>query len=145
MVSGDFNHDGVSDIAAMYDYGNGKMGIWSFESTTINLVPRVIYMGANGNWDVSATKFVVAGDINKDGYDDIAAMYDYGKGKIGIWSFEANGTILTPRVTYMGATGNWNLSATKFVTSGDFNNDGLTDISALYDYNNGAVGIWSFE
>jgi hypothetical protein len=145
MVSGDFNHDGYRDIAAMYDYGNGYMGIWSFESNKVNLVPRLIYQGAPGNWNVSATSFMVSGDFNNDGIKDIAAMYDYGSGKMGIWSFQSNGSMLIPRVIYMGANGNWDINSTKYVVSGDFNKDGIEDVAAIYSYPNGRVGTWGFH
>lgn len=144
VVSGDFNNDGYDDVAAVYDYGNGKIGVWDFQSTGLTLAPKLLYMGEVGNWNTAATKSVVAGDFNKDGYDDIAAMYDYGSGKMGIWSFQSNGTKLTPVAIYTGANGNWDMSATRFVAAGDHNNDGTDDITAMYDYGNGKMGFWGF-
>jgi hypothetical protein len=145
VTAGDFNGDGYGDVAAMYDYGNGKIGIWSFESNGTKMTARLIYEGAYGNWNVSATRFVVAGDFNKDGYEDIAAMYDYGNGYMAIWSFESKNGKLVPRIIYQGAPGNWDVSATKFVTVGDFNNDNNPDVAAMYDYGSGKMGVWSFE
>jgi hypothetical protein len=95
-------------------------------------------------WSAANTKFMVTNDFNKDGYADIAAMYDYGNGKMGIWNFESNGTIMTPRNIYMGANGNWDVFANKLLTAGDHNNDGTDDITAMYDYGNGMVGLWTF-
>jgi hypothetical protein len=144
-VSGDFNNDGKDDVAAMYDYGNGKMGIWVFESNGTTMTPVNMYMGVDGGWNVDATKYVVAGDFNNDGKEDIAAMYDYGNGFMGIWAFESDGTTFTPTRIYTGLPGGWNVSATKFVVSGDFNNDGKEDIAAMYDYGDGFMGIWAFQ
>jgi predicted DNA binding protein len=144
MQAGDFNKDGYADIAAMYDYGNGDIGIWDFESNGTTLTPRLVFRTGPNMWSAANTKFMVTNDFNKDGYADIAAMYDYGNGKMGIWNFESNGTIMTPRNIYMGANGNWDVFANKLLTAGDHNNDGTDDITAMYDYGNGMVGLWTF-
>ena len=144
---GDFNGDGKEDTAAMYDYGDGKIGIWSFESNSSSVSPRLLYMGQKGYWNVGSTVALIKGDFNGDKRDDLGAVYNYDKGKIGIWSFESNGTSMSPRLLYLGKEGYWDITtaSSKYFAGGDFNGDGKGDIAAMYDYGSDKMSLWSFE
>lgn len=58
------------------------------------------------------------------------------------WS-PSSGDILAERSFYSGP-GNWSMAKTKFITSGDYNDDALDDIAAMYDYGNNTMAIWIF-
>jgi hypothetical protein len=144
MLVADVNGDGKDDVVGIYDYGNGLMGMWNFSSngTSFSSVQRV-YIGKPGAWDVKRSQFAVA-DLNGDAKDDIAGIYDYGGGVIGIFDFVSDGVNLTPvRRSYAGCGGCWQLDVSRFVGA-DVNGDGKDDLVGIYDYGSGSMGMWSF-
>ncbi|URZ08029.1 NlpC/P60 family protein [Clostridium felsineum] len=148
VVAGDFNGDGKTDIAAMYDYGNSESRIHVFTSTGSSFT----YAGGYGWWNSTGydanrvTGKLVAGDFDGDGKSDIAAMYDYGNSETRIHVFKSTGDSFT----YTGANGWWNTTGydankvTGRVVAGDFNGDKKADIAAFYDYGNSASRIHVF-
>jgi subtilisin family serine protease len=146
MVSGDFNSDGSSDVAAMYNYGANTVGLWTFENTGVSYARRLLYKSGTGAFDITKFKFMVPGDFNNDGLTDIAAMYNYGNNTIGIWAFEnTGGGSYARRRVYLSGTGAFDITKFKFMVPGDFNNDGMTDMSAMYNYGNNTIGFWAFK
>jgi subtilisin family serine protease len=144
MASGDFNNNGYDDLTMMYDYGNNQMGLWVFSSNGTTVAPILAFQSAINSWGVANTKFMGSGDFNGDGKDDIALIHDYGNNQMGIWTFISNGTTLSPRLAFITAKNTWSLVNTKFMTVGDYNNDGKDDITLLYDYGNNQMGLWTF-
>ncbi|AEI32620.1 integrin-like repeat-containing cell wall-associated hydrolase [Clostridium acetobutylicum DSM 1731] len=150
IVAGDFNGDGKTDIAAMYDYGNTASRIHVFTSTGSSFN----YSGPNGWWSTPSgydankvTGRLVAGDFNGDKKADIAAMYDYGNTASRIHVFTSTGSSFS----YTNSNGWWGVSSgydanrvTGRVVAGDFNGDGSADIAAFYDYGNTASRIHVF-
>jgi hypothetical protein len=58
----------------------------------------------------------------------------------------SNGSsISNPGLWYISGQNNWSVDKTKNFAGGDFNNDGFSDISAIYDYGNNNMGIWVFK
>ncbi|GIH16798.1 hypothetical protein Raf01_49700 [Rugosimonospora africana] len=87
-------------------------------------------------------------DFNGDGRGDLLALFDYGNGDTGLWVFPGAPNRPDGQPGQIGAyeawetgPGNYWISATKNV-AGDFNGDGRTDIMSLYDYGNGAAGLF---
>jgi len=150
-VSGDFNGDGKDDIATMYDYGNGKMSLLVFSSTGSSFntweqwysVPsNEIYLANN------VTGRMVSGDFNGDGKDDIATMYDYGKGRMSLHVFLSTGSSFSTCNTWYSAPSNEIYLAenvTGRMVAGDFNGDGKDDIATMYDYGEGRMSLHVFS
>lgn len=148
-VSGDFDGDGKTDIATMYDYGNGGSRIHVFKSTGGSFS----YDNANGWWNSTGytasrvTGRMVVGDYNGDGKDDIATMYDYGNQESRMHVFLSTGSSFT----YDNANGWWSAKGydankvTGRMVAGDFNGDGKDDVAAMYDYGNGESRIHVFK
>jgi len=106
-VAGDWNADGYTDIAGFYDYGQGvtRIHVWLNNGGT-----RFNYQRSAGWWESTRgydAKNIVnanAGDYNGDGYDDIAAFYDYGNDEIRIHVWLSNGS---SKFNYEGSRGWW--------------------------------------
>ena len=155
VVAGDFNNDGIDDIAAMYDYGNNHSRIHTWINSGSNSFGP--YSWANTWWTAGSgynanmvTDRFVCGDFNDDGKDDVAAMYDYGNGhsRIHTWisngsSFSPNGYAYTWWQANNGSTYDANKVTGRFVC-GDYNGDGKDDIAAMYDYgsNHSRIHTW---
>lgn len=71
--------------------------------------------------------------------DDIATVYNYG-GTFQYHVFRSNKTYVQLPASWMSATANWNDARH---ISGDFNNDGRSDVGFFYNYGS-TTGIWLF-
>ncbi|MFF4221666.1 FG-GAP-like repeat-containing protein [Streptomyces abikoensis] len=103
VAAGDFNGDGKSDIAVLYDYGKvagkNKTGLWIFSGTKDGFAdPRKVWESGTtvDSWNWAASE-LAAGDFNGDGKADMGVTYDYGQGadgrtSVGLWSFTSNGS-----------------------------------------------------
>jgi hypothetical protein len=141
-TAGDFNGDGKSDVACLYDYGSGTSKFWVFLSTGSSFSAPVLWWSSSvGGFSATSSK-IVAGDFNADGKCDIAVGYDYGGLHTGVWVFKSSGMAFTP--TLWWETLNSFAAASAKWTSGDYNGDGKTDVGALYDYGNSTTKLWVF-
>ncbi|WP_053725706.1 FG-GAP-like repeat-containing protein [Streptomyces sp. WM6378] len=148
VTSGDFNGDGKSDVAAFYDYGSA--GSTCSPTNHVAIVEWLADPKGSGAlqspktvWESTCwgggTSFMKSGDFNGDGKSDLALLYDYGAGHVRLFTQTADGK---GSGGFGGVVSQWDGSSwgtgTKFLTSGDFNGDGKSDIALFYDY--GATG-----
>lgn len=144
ITSGDFNHDGKSDVAMLYDYGGSTSRLWLFISDGTNLSPNLSWSSTPGGFDASRVK-ITSGDYDGDGVDDVAMLYDYGGATSRIWTFISDGNAMpqfTVNEAWFGGASNFDVSMAKIV-SGRFNNDANSDIAVLYDYGRSTSRIWT--
>jgi hypothetical protein len=144
-VSGDFDGDGTDELAAMYDYGNNDMAIIVFDGDGTSKTSATWFRSGPNNWGVPYTKYLVAGDFNGDGKDEIAAMYDYGNNDMSMIVFtSATPGTFTSASWFRTGVNNWGVPYTKYVTAGDFNGDGKAEIAAMYDYGSNDMSMIVF-
>ncbi|WRZ94634.1 S8 family serine peptidase [Streptomyces sp. NBC_01007] len=156
---GDFNGDGKSDAAYLYDYGANSDGtshsaLWLQTSNGSGFNnPVKQWDSGTGSWNWSLSK-TLSGDFNGDGNSDAAVLYKYadtsdGRGHSALWTFTSTGTgFNNPVKVWDSGTGDWDWDNSELV-AGDFNGDGKSDVGALYKYANtsdgrGHSGLWTF-
>ncbi|MEU3350300.1 FG-GAP-like repeat-containing protein [Streptomyces sp. NPDC037389] len=151
LTTGDFNGDGKTDLAVLYNYGTEggrtRSGLFTFTNQGTRFdAPKKVWDSSTSswkswNWDASK---LASGDFNGDGKTDLAVLYNYGKGADGrngsaLLTFSSNGNgVDEPRKVWDSSTSvlkSWNWDTSK-LASGDFNGDGKTDLAVLYAYDN---------
>ncbi|MGZ4987464.1 MAG: GH25 family lysozyme [Limisphaerales bacterium] len=141
VVSGDFNGDGLTDIATAYQYSDGSMRIHVFLNGDITSAGTWFTSGAFTMANVAGR--MVAGDFNGDGKDDIAMMYDTGGGHMNIYRFFSTGSSFNAETdTYPNGYTLSNVGDN--VAAADVNGDGKDDIIAAYQYPDGTMHLHVF-
>jgi hypothetical protein len=125
-LPGDFNGDGRTDIAGVWNDG-GNVSIAVFLSDGTKFTGWTQWSVKDGGWR-DTTKWV-AGDFDGDGRTDIAAAWN-NAGKTTLTLRRSTGSAFSP-VHWLVDAGNWTDSAT-FV-AGDFNGDSRVDIVKLWN------------
>lgn len=143
LAGSDYNGDGVSDVLATFDYNNATARIWGFRSDGTSFVPAVLWFSGLSQFDARRSK-VLSGDFDGDGRADVAMLYDYGNATSRIWLFKSTGTAVTPSLAWSSGLRMFDSSRAK-LASGDFDGDGLDDITALYDYGTATSRLWVFK
>jgi len=112
-----------------------------WEVFTSNVVPQIdprsAWNSGQGNWSWDASK-MTAGDFNNDGIDDVAVLYGYKTNRdVKAFVFLGNGLggFSPSQLWWQAGPGNWDWDGS-MLTSGDYNNDGIDDLSILYGYKN---------
>ncbi len=133
FVSGDYNGDGISDIASVYN-NSGYISIDSYISNGSAFTQHTAYL-SNEPYDQKAQ--VLSGDINGDGIADIVYAFN-DSGKIGVNVYLGQANSFTKSATLSVSSGTWRNEGS--LHTGDFNHDGLTDLAYVYN-DAGKVGV----
>ncbi|OWA09079.1 hypothetical protein B9W62_15000 [Streptomyces sp. CS113] len=146
LLRGDYNGDGLSDLAAAYDYSDGTMGMWTWlaERDGGYGTPFRSWRSVDDNWTY-ARSTLVSGDFDGDGRDDIAAWYDYAAGHDRLFTFRSDetGHFTAPTASLTLAEGKWTAAAAKLVT-GDYDGNGRDDIGIFYNYDSGLARTYTY-
>ncbi|WP_406422293.1 FG-GAP-like repeat-containing protein [Streptomyces sp. NBC_00873] len=145
-LTGDYNGDGIGDVAAVYGYDTGAVALftWTGKGDGTFNAPFKSWNVAPGSWTFDRMT-PYSGDFNGDGRDDIAVWYDYADKHDTIWTFTSTvkGGFNSP-VSYWTSVNSWEQSRAKTVT-GDFNGDGRDDLVSFYGYADGSEKLWTFS
>ena len=139
-VAGDYNLDGLCDIALFYnDPALELLTIYLLESTGSGFLAAQAWYTVNRNeFNFTALKFACPGDFNGNDKPDIAVFYNYfgtaPETKQSVFLFESEGDSfnLLP-VAYDATKASYDFFHMKFALSGDYNLDGHSDIAVLLE------------
>ena len=124
-VAGDFNGDGKTDAAAIWDNGGATVVTVSLSSGAG--FTRSHWTTNAGGWSDSAKW--MAGDFNGDGKTDLAESRNDG-GQLSTAVILSDGSRFAPPAQWSVHDGGW-IDGAKWV-AGDFNGDGKTDLGAIW-------------
>ncbi len=111
-ATGDFNGDGLYDVAGWANDGNWYLGLGQSNGS--------LAVSVWNGWSSNDATEVLTGDFNGDGRDDLAARDSAGFW----WVAESQGNTFTTQTW-----GKWNAASNwKDLRVGDFNNDGRDDV-----------------
>ncbi|WP_406290037.1 FG-GAP-like repeat-containing protein [Embleya sp. NBC_00896] len=148
-LAGDYNGDGVDDVAMVYDHGNGVASAHTFignRNGEFN-APFQSWKSNPGWWWSGGVKYI-SGDFDGNGRDDIAGFYGYGNNTSDAVALHTllskpDGGFNAPFESWRVPAGNWDWTRAK-LTSGDYNGDGRADAAAMYDYGGGESALFTF-
>ncbi len=138
ICSGDFDGDGVAEIAAVRNVDGGFF-IWKVKKVNTSYVLNSMLFnnssGINNQWSA-----ICAGDLNNDGKAELCAVRN-SDGGIWIWKIVTNNGVSTLSSIVSnnssGANNLWN-----GMSIGDFNKDGVKDLILHRDFD-GAFFIYN--
>jgi len=139
-VAGDYNLDGLCDIALFFnDPALDLLTIYVLESTGSEFTEAQVWYNVDRNeFNFTAIKFACPGDFNGNGWPDIGVFYNYfgsaPETKQSIFLFESTGdTLSLLPVAYDATRESYDFSQIMHALAGDYNLDGYTDIAVLYE------------
>jgi hypothetical protein len=149
-AAGDVNGDGYSDVVVgAHGYGDfrGRIYVYAGSADGLGAVPLFTASGegANGHFGYSAG---TAGDVNRDGYDDLivgANRQSKNTGSVYVFAGSSNGLSATPIFSATGE-GEHNYFGYSVGTAGDVNGDGHDDvIVGAYHYNDSTGRVYVYS
>ncbi|MBK8945356.1 MAG: FG-GAP repeat protein [Ignavibacteriae bacterium] len=141
---GDINNDGYNDVfigAPSFESDKGK-GYLYFGGSFMDNIPDIVFIG-NKFYDHFCSSASGIGDINGDGYDDLAiGSNKNGNGSVNIYLGSNNIYHVADLILQKDGSSNFGHS---IASAGDINNDGYDDFLISYQNavpNNNAVSIY---
>ncbi|MBM0276675.1 FG-GAP-like repeat-containing protein [Micromonospora tarensis] len=141
-ITGDFNGDGRSDLAAMYYHSNNSISL------------NTALANANGGFGAFTTSLTIpasegrlwdsirlfSGDFNGDGRTDAAMLYRNADTSIDLLTSLGNeaGGFGAFTASYKLPVKSWGWDSFKTIT-GDYNGDGRSDLAAMYYQSDGSI------
>ncbi|MCA8987443.1 MAG: VCBS repeat-containing protein [Planctomycetaceae bacterium] len=116
MVQGDFNGDGIQDIAGWTPTGEWRVGLSNGQNQFTDQLWTT--------WRTTGIKEIKVGDFNNDGLDDIIGFFE-ANGRGSWWVAQSTGTQFVSR--QYGVFHDYNDVVTTM--TGDFDNNGTTDLA----------------
>ncbi|MFI1385691.1 FG-GAP repeat domain-containing protein [Embleya sp. NPDC020886] len=145
VLGGDFDGDGCADMGVVQSFPGGRIGLYRSSGRPDGSFDRPVlgWESGPGGWWFGSAKYV-SGDFNGDGKADIAGFYGYADGSVQLHTALSTGAgFAQPHESWGVPAGNWDYNKVVLL-SGDFNGDGRTDVGAVYGYDDGRIGLFTF-
>lgn len=145
MVAGDFDGNGIDEIAAFYDYGVEQTEIHLFKVNQNGYTTTSVPWSSKTFDSNCIIDKVVVGDFDGDKKDEILTMYGYANGEMALFLFKANadGTAFQAQRVYESKS--FLGSNVVDIVSGDFDGDGIDEVSAIYNYGGYHMAIFEYK
>ncbi|MFI5735775.1 RICIN domain-containing protein [Kribbella sp. NPDC051587] len=138
-VRGDVNGDGLADVTAVIDQGNGETGIWNVPATAsgFGTGTQSWNSGVNGGFPLSRT-LPVQGDFTGDGLADQVLVHDEAGHRAALYLGKSDGNRydVGAAPAWRSDTSTWSI-ATAHVVAGDVDGDKRDDVVVQIDSGNG--------
>ncbi len=129
FVAGDVNGDGIGDGIVLYDLDRSRSRLLVYLSNGVRATQRTAWTSKRGAFARSRAKLAV-GDVNRDGLDDVIALYDRGRGRAALYRFVSSGTKFRQTTGWSARRGF--SCARAQLAAGDVSGDGRDDAIVLY-------------
>ncbi|MDP3213039.1 MAG: FG-GAP-like repeat-containing protein, partial [Deltaproteobacteria bacterium] len=143
--AGDVNGDGYSDLAvgASSSTGGGRAYVYLGGASGLATTPATALTGRDGASGEFGTVVASAGDVNGDGYADLAVSAtgaNSNAGAVYVYLGGATGLATTPASSMPGPDGASGRFGRGLASAGDVNGDGYADLVAAAPYANSFTG-----
>ena len=129
FVAGDVNADGIADGIVLYDVGGGRSRLLIYRSDGFTAKQVVAWTSKPRAFTRAKAKLAVT-DLNRDGRDDLLALYDGGRTGVALYSFISTGAKFTQTLAFSQRSGLvWSKAQ---LAAGDVTGDGRGDGLILY-------------
>ncbi|MFA5866604.1 MAG: FG-GAP-like repeat-containing protein [Actinomycetota bacterium] len=119
MVAGDFDGDGIDDLAAQYQYPANCAALWMFKSDGGRFTYTPWWASKSGAWDATKTK-LVAGDTDNDTRDELYALYDYPLSCAALWEADSTGYSFNVYPVWASKSGAWDVKKSRLAGGNTF-------------------------
>jgi hypothetical protein len=127
----DVNGDGFADLAVGTDQ-SGQVHVFLGSATGLSATPALSLPGPEGSGYFFQASLANAGDVNGDGYADLAVGEPLAMdhiGRVRVYLGSATGLSTTPAQTLTGPDGAWDIFGASVTSVGDVNGDGYADLA----------------
>ncbi|MBP2328896.1 hypothetical protein JOF56_009281 [Kibdelosporangium banguiense] len=139
---GDFNGDGRSDVAIFREDPGQKVGLYLLNSDGTQILAGSGPAWTGDNKYRLSTAYVVAGDFDGDGDDDIGVFQGYAGAQTKLWMHTSNkGQFGEPVLQWDSGAGKADVRDFSPV-SGDFDGDGDDDVAVFRGYPDDQTKLW---
>jgi hypothetical protein len=129
FVAGDVNGDGIGDGIVLYDLGKSRARLLIYISDGTRARQKTAWTSRRGKFARSRARIAV-GDVNRDGLDDVIALYARGKSGATLYRFTSTGTKFRQSTGWSARRG-YAWSRTQLAV-GDATGDSRDDAIVLY-------------